>query len=200
MARVQEARLDAGANAFEPPRHGGDWAGAWFQADATPRMVFAADLRVVEANEAARALLRRRTAGLAVRDGGLTGPDALVQGLRARLKRHDAGPGHVFAAPLLARLRLLSSPSGQAVAASFRDVSAPLSPDGAALEAAFGLTRAEHRTLLLLIQGLNAVEVAERLNKSVLTVRTHLKHLNAKLAVRNREQMFAKVLPHLIMD
>lgn len=65
------------------------------------------------------------------------------------------------------------------------------------LDVQYGLTQAESEVVSLLVTGANSAEVAERLGRSILTIRTHTKKAYQKLGVTNREQLFAKLLPYL---
>lgn len=58
----------------------------------------------------------------------------------------------------------------------------------------FGLTKAEHQVIVLLINGSSVAEIADQLCNSELTVRTHLKRSYFKLGVRTKEQLFGKLL------
>lgn len=85
------------------------------------------------------------------------------------------------------------------MALQIRDLRRRFELDCAELETAFGVTPAEHRTLVLMMQGSSVTEIAAELEKSVLTVRTHVKRLYAKLGVQSREQMFARVGPYMFL-
>ncbi|MFC1747874.1 LuxR C-terminal-related transcriptional regulator [Pseudomonadota bacterium] len=54
------------------------------------------------------------------------------------------------------------------------------------------LSKKEHKTLLLLSQGLSNNEIAEQSFVSINTVKTHLKNIYAKLSVENRAQAIEK--------
>lgn len=58
------------------------------------------------------------------------------------------------------------------------------------------LTPSETRILRSLVDGLTVDQAASQLAVSVQTVRTHVRRIYAKLAVSNREQLFAAVLPY----
>jgi ATP/maltotriose-dependent transcriptional regulator MalT len=63
------------------------------------------------------------------------------------------------------------------------------------LDVAFGLTPTEHKILLNLCEGSSATKVAEDLNVSMETVRSHIRGIYIKLNVCSREEMFACVQP-----
>ncbi|GLS01200.1 hypothetical protein GCM10007859_12110 [Brevundimonas denitrificans] len=58
------------------------------------------------------------------------------------------------------------------------------------------LTSSETRVLRNLVDGLTVDQAADQLAISVQTVRTHVRRIYAKLGVRNRETLFAAVLPY----
>jgi DNA-binding CsgD family transcriptional regulator len=88
---------------------------------------------------------------------------------------------------------------GGPIALQFRDLRRPFEIDCADLEPLFSVTRAEQKTLVLILHGRSVTEIAAELEKSVLTVRTHVKRLYAKLGVQSREQLFARVGPFLFL-
>jgi len=68
----------------------------------------------------------------------------------------------------------------------------PPSADAAAVKAA--LTERENDLLHYLSEGFSNKEIAEKLNLSVLTVRTHLRHIYDKLHVHSRTEAVLKVI------
>lgn len=59
-----------------------------------------------------------------------------------------------------------------------------------------GLSRREEEVLVLLSQGYSNKEIAERLQLSVDTVRSHLKHIYEKMHVRSRTEAVARYMRH----
>ena len=57
----------------------------------------------------------------------------------------------------------------------------------------FGLTKAEERVLLLLLDGASADCIAAKTGTSLATVRKHVSNIYAKLDVRSRESLFARL-------
>ena len=62
----------------------------------------------------------------------------------------------------------------------------------------YGFTRTEQQIVAMMIEGQSVTEIAERLHKSVLTVRTHAKRIYGKLGVRSKEQLFSTVMKLMI--
>jgi DNA-binding CsgD family transcriptional regulator len=65
------------------------------------------------------------------------------------------------------------------------------------LRSAFGLTKTECELISLLLRGQTAEEAAVQMRISVVTARTHIRNLYAKLNVSSREAMFSRLLPYL---
>lgn len=63
----------------------------------------------------------------------------------------------------------------------------------ARLDLIFGLTSAEYRTLLGLLDGMNADALALRAGVSIETVRTHIRRIYVKLGVTSREALFFRL-------
>ncbi|OAM91028.1 response regulator transcription factor [Termitidicoccus mucosus] len=84
----------------------------------------------------------------------------------------------------------MSSHIARRVVFSFREP--PPSADAAAATAT--LTEREHELLQYLSQGFANKEIADKLNISIPTVRTHLRHIYEKLHVRSRTEAVVKVM------
>jgi DNA-binding CsgD family transcriptional regulator len=63
----------------------------------------------------------------------------------------------------------------------------------------YGLTPTEQQVARMIIQGRSVNEIAAELNKSVLTVRTHIKRMYVKMDVGTKEQLFSTVI-RLMVD
>jgi DNA-binding CsgD family transcriptional regulator len=177
------------------------WAAIWFENDRMPRLVVSRALEVLVANAAARALMARNPC-LSDRGGVLCvntrrGSDDL----QALVNTRPISERPIAICPMTDRALMVRAfpiaDDPAVVALTLHDLTAEyrwVAPD---LEQIFGVTPAEVAIIDLLLQGLVSKEVALRLNKSVLTVRTHVKRIYVKLNVSSREQFFARILPYL---
>jgi DNA-binding CsgD family transcriptional regulator len=68
------------------------------------------------------------------------------------------------------------------------------------LRDAFGLTASERDIAQALSSGFTAEAVAHKLQISIKTVRTHIRHVYSKLGVSSREELFHKLTPYMIED
>ena len=62
----------------------------------------------------------------------------------------------------------------------------------------YGLTRTEQQVTRMMVQGQSVTEISDRLHKSVLTVRTHVKRVYSKLGVGTNEQLFSTVMKLMV--
>ena len=85
------------------------------------------------------------------------------------------------------------------MALALRDLSAPVEVACADLEPIFGVTPGEHQVVLHLLRGQSSSEIAEQSGKSILTIRTHVKRAYGKIGVKTRGQLFARLLPYLMI-
>jgi DNA-binding CsgD family transcriptional regulator len=183
-----------------PGTAGGGWAELWLEFEPTARLVVDWGLQVVWRNAAADALLS--SGGLLnVRDGVLGCSEraaaAQIQSVLWNAKA-DRPTSTVVGQPddhgLLITGILLKGADGACVGLQVREIDVELRYELADLEPVFGLTRSEQETVGLLLAGLSSAEIARNLDKSILTVRTHIKRAYAKLGISSREQLFAKLL------
>jgi DNA-binding CsgD family transcriptional regulator len=92
----------------------------------------------------------------------------------------------------------LPSPWEHLIGVTLQQAGDDLDIQMADLHQAFGFTRTEARVAYHLFCGRTADETAEDLEVSLDTVRTHIKHVYAKLEVSSREAFFHKLTPFVI--
>jgi DNA-binding CsgD family transcriptional regulator len=175
------------------------WSAFWFQTALNPSVIVDNTLKTIEVNRRGRELLSDNR-GLFLRDGALCAKDRKI-GLQLE---HFVATLTAEAVNTLAVLDFLIMGrrlgDGAPAALQFRDLRRHIELDCADLEPVFGVTRAEHQTLLCMLRGHSVTRIAADLDKSVLTVRTHVKRLYAKLGVQSREQLFARIAPFLFLS
>ena len=64
------------------------------------------------------------------------------------------------------------------------------------LDRVFHLTASEHRVLLQMIRGHDAGAVADLLDVSIETVRSHIRSIYSKVGATSRESLFSKLRPY----
>ena len=191
----------AGADGFDPAA---ELALAWIEHDLMPRAIVADDLAILWSNVAARSLLAARR-DVEERGGIMCTVDrsrqsALVKFVTSSevaisswaLKRSD-GDGH-----LLFRAQRIDWRGGGMFGLAFFGSGSEFQVRYADLDIIFGLTRAEHRVLLDMLEGLEAERLAEIHAVSIETTRTHIRNIYAKLQVRSREGLFHRLRPYRI--
>lgn len=95
---------------------------------------------------------------------------------------------------ILARVRIISRTVDDCIAGiSFFRPNARPPLRHPAFGKLFGLTKAEERVLLMLLDGASADSIAALLGTSLATVRKHVSNIYAKLQVRSREGLFARL-------
>lgn len=194
----------------ESPAPGGDDSIAaalaldWIEHDLMPRVIVADDLAVLWGNVAGRSLLAQKR-DLEVRGGHLCTVDRSKQAALARfvtssevavstwtLKRSD-GDGH-----LLFRAQRIDWHGGGMFGVGFFGSGSEFQVRYADLDTVFGLTGAEHRVLLDMLEGFEADRLSEIHDVSIETTRTHIRNIYAKLQVRSREGLFHRLRPFRI--
>ena len=169
----------------------------------TPLLVLDRGLRVVLANRSAQRLIEAHDS-LSIQDGGLAfrreREAAALRELLAcegatselvsmSVSRGEGGP------PLLLHVRALSPDVGRLGAVVYlQDLArrAPLPAE--AVRRLFGLTPAETRVVLELVNGKSPTEIAEMFSLSVNTVRNQLKEAYRKAGVRGQSELVEAVL------
>ena len=179
----------------------GAFALAWLDHDHVPRCVVADDLALLWANIAARAALAKRR-DLEIREGALvtTRPQhqselaAFVQssgaGISTLCLPRSAGEGH-----LLLRAQRLSWEEQAVFGVSFFGTGEDYVHRYADLDVAFGLTPAETRVLLSLLDGLDVDHLARLHQVSVETARSHVRKIYQKTGVKSRQALFRVARP-----
>lgn len=92
----------------------------------------------------------------------------------------------------LMRMRVVEDAGDRALVIVLKDFDAPAHLPR--LEAMFGLSAMEARILAEIIAGNSADRIAEQKGVSILTVRTHIKHIHGKMGVRSKEEILASVI------
>ena len=175
---------------------------AWANHERAPRLIVDTDLRLRWSNDAARTLLVSSKI-INVARGKLTFADDENR-LTFRNLVRDA-----FTAPTSVSLDR-GSPANRIVAVAtalpvggIRLVGVrlrlphPANPPDGILRTVFALTNAECELVGFLLRGLTAEQAARRMEITVMTARTHIRNLYAKLNVSSREAMFSRLLPYL---
>lgn len=177
-----------------------DWAELWLGVDPTPRMVVDWGLLVLWRNAAADAMLER-TRLFHARDGALVCKDragsSQIQNMVWNVKPNrpvSAVLGEPEDQGFLVTGTLLRRAGTAYVGLAFRELEMDSRYELPDLEPVFGLTPSEQEIVGLLLAGQSSAEIARKLNKSILTVRTHVKRAYGKLGICSKEQLFAKLL------
>lgn len=181
-----------------------DLALSWIEHDLMPRVIVADDLAILWSNIAGRSLLAQKR-DLENRNGILATVDRSKQVALARFitrsevavsswafKRSD-GDGHL----LFRAQRIDWSDSGM-FGVCFFGSGSEFHVRYADVDTAFGLTPAEHRVLLDMLEGYEADRLSEIHAVSIETTRTHIRNIYAKLQVRSREGLFHRLRPYRI--
>lgn len=181
-----------------------DLALSWIEHDLMPRVMVADDLAILWSNIAGRSLLAQKR-DLEERNGILATVDRSKQAVLARfvtrsevaisslaLKRSD-GDGH-----MLFRAQRIDWRGGGMFGVAFYGSGSEFQTRYADLDKVFGLTGAEHRVLLDMLEGFEADRLSEIHSVSIETTRTHIRNIYAKLQVRSREGLFHRLRPYRI--
>ena len=183
-------------------------------------ILVSADGRVIHANAAAEAIFRQCD-GLGAAGGMLHAAHPVESARLQRLVREAAAafnrevpaaggalalsrpsgkpPWQVIVSPLAPRNPLGVGPRNSAALVMVTDLEAQADAPENTLRALYGLTQAEARVALALAGGDSPAEVAGRLRIAEGTVRTHIRHLHEKLAVRSQAQLMRRLAPLLAL-
>lgn len=175
---------------------------AWANLEWSARMIITRHRKVLWGNDAALRLMQ---------DGGdlRVGSGALVLADTAQMETFSAFIRRATVEtsswcylrpapddPILFRAQLLPDKSTEEVIGlTFHAAGADFPMEWADFSPAFNLTPGEHRVVLRLLEGDDADSAADFLRLSIETVRTHIRHVYAKLGVGSREQLFRAVAP-----
>jgi DNA-binding CsgD family transcriptional regulator len=175
----------------------------WLDGDERARLICLGDGALVWANRIGQDDL---VAGrdLALRDGIVQSPDRAGQRLFAALLE-ECGP--VLASLVLPcadgdgdcliRARQIGADAAQRyIGLTFHRTGSEFRALYADLDKVFCLTPAEHRVLGQLIDGSTADAIACAMRLSIETVRSHIRHIYAKLQVSSREGLFSRIRPY----
>jgi len=176
----------------------------WFNMERRARLILTTDLGLNWCNLAARKLIGQGRR-LVLR-GGYLHPRSPVDEKRfAEFIRHASDQISILCLPdedgenhlVTTAIRLpQSSLVGLTAFRAWEDFEC----HWADLRQAFGLTRSEQEICQSLGSGLTADAVAEKLQTSVKTVRTHIRHVYSKLSVCSREELFHKLMPYMVIE
>lgn len=186
-----------------PGRKSGDdvaiYSQSWLELENWPRLIVNHDFEILWSNSAADGLLSGRQ-GLGKRGGRLhatnpAGNDALEE----LLKGTESGPSILsIERPtrdgwLLLRACRLGGPTAKVFGIGVTEATEQNRASYEHLDKAFGLTKAEHRVLLALLDGNDAEALATMHGVSVETTRSQIRSIYVKVGVGSRERLFARL-------
>ena len=176
----------------------------WIEHDLMPRVIVADDLSILWGNVAARSLLAQKR-DLENRNGILATTDWSRQAALARFVTRSEVAVSSWAIPradgdghLLFRAQRIDWHGGGMFGVGFFGSGSEFQARYADLDLVFGLTKAENRVLLDLLEGFDAERLSEIHGVSIETTRTHIRNIYAKLQVRSREALFHRLRPYRI--
>lgn len=180
-----------------------DYFAAWTRSYAIPSAVVLDDMTLIWANAAAHVLLRGNA--FFVADGALLcaerSQDAAFRSfvLRSREEPEAWAMRKADGGHLIVRAERLA-PTGlpPATALMFHDAAA-VRHVWADIGDIFGLTPAEVAIIKRMLAGASADQIAEILDISLETVRTHVRRIYTKVGASNREQLFSTVSPFRVI-
>jgi DNA-binding CsgD family transcriptional regulator len=179
------------------------WLGAavlgWLDMDPCPRMIVGEKLEIHWQNRAAERVLSEQI-GLESRGDVLAATDGASQ---AKLRSLLQEARHKSASICIEQVHhegwlVLRCVGVESDAKPMYCLAISRAGDGGAwtfdhLAECFELTRAEHRVLQDLLAGYEAETLSTRLGVSIETTRTHIKSIYAKVGVKTREALFARL-------
>jgi DNA-binding CsgD family transcriptional regulator len=177
---------------------------AWIEGDDRARLLVTDSLDILWANDAGKSALAARR-DLESRDGQLTATSPGHQEQLADFVRAAKLESSTLALPSedgRGHLVLRAQHLGHHGSAShvglqfFRSHHRAF--DYADFEKVFGLTRAEHQVLRLMLDGKTADEVSGEKQVSIDTVRSQIRQIYDKLGVSSREGLFRRIRPYIL--
>lgn len=172
---------------------------SWLDQDACPRLLVSEKFDIHWRNRAADGLLSEQI-GLEGRGDVLSATDGSSQTkLKALLQEARHGPASICIDQVehdgWLVLRCIGIESGAGLVYC---LAISRAGDGGAwsfdhLDECFELTRAEHRVLQDLLAGYEAETLSARNGVSIETTRSHIKSIYAKVGVKTREALFARL-------
>ena len=144
---------------------------------------------------------------IGIEDGNLCGrsrhSDRLLREVLAEAERSGKPVAQLIARAandlpeLFIRARTCSGRAAGAIALTIRELNRQIDhfPD---LTRLYGLTPTEQQITKMMLRGRSVTEIAQELNKSVLTVRTHIKRTYVKFNVGTKEQLFSTVIRMMV--
>lgn len=174
----------------------------WLLPSDKPMLIVRSDMTIRWTNLAAQKILEGGKV-LAQRYGKLMSPLIDVRGdIQSGLERDDAtiiavrSPDDALAIHCVLRVRVVADSDGTIFYGIQIGDPRSLSDDWLnAIEHLFRLTRRQRDVLGLLVSGVAAETLADELDITVDTARTHIRTIYQKLGVKSREELFAKVRP-----
>lgn len=156
---------------------------------------------------AAAAALARKSGCIGIGNGHLTGltrhSERLLESLLEDAHKSSGAVDQLLARAanevpeLFVRARSCSGRAAGALALTIRELDRKLDhiPD---LTRLYGLTPTEQQVTKMMLQGRSVTEIAAELEKSVLTVRTHIKRSYVKFNVGTKEQLFSSIIRMMV--
>lgn len=166
----------------------------WMDGERRARLIVTRDMDVLWLNEAAR-MLRDDGEAFEVCDGRLTPRSPIIASLVTAARSEEAGcavvPGE-GGRHWVAWAREVCAPPGALIGLTLQRARSEIRFQ--ALIENHLLTPSEGRIIEMLLAGVETGRIAQALDISIETLRTHLKHAYQKLGVRSRGELFAEAL------
>jgi DNA-binding CsgD family transcriptional regulator len=190
----RDRRRSAPTDDLDPQAACGRALANWVDGERRARLIVTPGLEVMWMNEAARAL-RDDGEAFEVKEGRLTPRSPIIASLVGRARPEEAGcavvPGD-GGRHWVAWAREVCSPPNTLIGLTLQRARSEIRFQ--ALIESHLLTPSEGRIIEMLLAGIETGRVAQTLDISIETLRTHLKHAYQKLGVRSRGELFAEAL------